>query len=312
MGPNPISTFNVSRILISICAVAYGDRMEVIMAQILLSAFADEYSHDPRLQVEVLKKHGFGYLEPRFINGKNIADLTEDEAQQLRALLDEGGISVYSIGSPLGKISVDDDMSEHLERAERCFRNARILGATRVRMFSFYLSEGKSREECRDEVLRRVGALLDLADKYGLILCHENEAKIYGEDPKHCLDLLSHFGGRLRCVFDMGNFVLDGCEPYPYGYELLCDYIDYFHIKDSLAEGAIVPAGLGQAHIKEILAAHKALGKDFVITLEPHLETFAGLNSLTGSTFVNPYKFENERVAFDEAAARTLEIVASI
>ncbi len=282
------------------------------MAQILISAFADEYSHDPLLQVQTLKSHGFKYIEPRFINGKNVADLTEDEARELRTLFDENGISVYSIGSPLGKISIEDDLDAHLVRAENCFRVANILGASRIRMFSFYLPEGKSREECRDDVLYRVGALLDLADKYNLILCHENEARIYGETPEYCLDLFRHFGGRLRCVFDMGNFVLDGCRPYPHGYELLCEYIDYFHIKDSLPERAIVPPGLGKACIAEILAAHKARGNDFVITLEPHLETFAGLNSLVGSTFENPYKFDNEQVAFDEAANRLIKIVSAI
>ena len=117
------------------------------MAKLILSAFADEYSHNGDEQASVLASLGYTYLEPRFIGDKNIADLTEKEAKDLKATLDAAGISVYSIGSPLGKINLADDFDAHLLQAENCFRVANILGATRVRMFSFYLPEGKTREE---------------------------------------------------------------------------------------------------------------------------------------------------------------------
>ncbi|MBQ8371496.1 MAG: sugar phosphate isomerase/epimerase [Clostridia bacterium] len=282
------------------------------MGRIIFSAFSDEYSRDVCRQTEALRTLGFTHMEPRFIGEKNIADLTEEEARELRRVLDEAGISVSAIGSPIGKISIEDDFEAHLALAERTFRTANILGAKNIRMFSFYFPKDMTREQCRDAVIERIGALLDLADRYGVTLCHENEAKIYGETPEYCLDLLRHFGGRLRCVFDMGNFVLDGCEPYPHAYELLSDYIEYFHIKDSLPEGAIVPPGLGKASIREILAAHKARGGDFIITLEPHLQLFSGLNALTDSRFENPYKFETQEEAFIEAARLIKDIVNSI
>ena len=282
------------------------------MARIILSAFADEYSADFSAQLGALKRHGIGYIEPRFIGERNVADLSESEARVIRAEMDAAGICAYSVGSPIGKISLDDPMEPHLLRAENCFRVAQILGASRARVFSFYIPEGKSRSECAPEVFARMEQLLDLADKYGITLCHENEAGIFGESPESCLELLSAFRGRLRAVFDMGNFVLDGCEPYPQGYGLLKDYIDYFHIKDSLAAGAIVPAGLGEARIEEILSEHLSEGEDFVVTLEPHLETFSGLNALVGKSFDNPYKFESPESAFDEAAERIKRIISSL
>ncbi len=282
------------------------------MARIILSAFADEYSHDIAEQIEALHAYNFTHLEPRFISGRNISTYTVEEAKELRVMLDEAGISVYSIGSPLGKISLTDDFAPHLALTEQVCRIAQILGATRIRMFSFYLPKGKSHEECREEVLDRLDQMLDVADRYNITLCHENEARIYGEQAEDCLDLLNYFGGRLKCVFDMGNFVLDGCEPYPHAYSLLKDYIDYFHIKDSLPEGAIVPPGLGKAHIREILREHLARGRDFVITLEPHLQLFNGVNALANVRFDNPYKFENEKQAFTEAQERLIAIVEDI
>jgi len=126
------------------------------MAKIILSAFADEYSHNLAEQIEALKAYGFTHLEPRFISGRNISTYTDEEARALRKALDGNGISVYSLGSPLGKISLDDDFAPHLDLTERVCKIANILGASRIRMFSFYLPEGKTREQCRPEVLERL------------------------------------------------------------------------------------------------------------------------------------------------------------
>lgn len=283
------------------------------MSKILISAFADEYDHDPRLQADFLGKRGVPYIEPRFINGTNIADLSEGDTKAYTALLAERGVRAFSIGSPLGKINLADDFDAHLELAKKCFTNANIMGAANIRMFSFYLRDGQSRDEARGEVIDKLGRLIDLADSYALTLCHENEAKIYGESPERCLDILNAFGGRLKAVFDMGNFVLDGHKPFPDGYGLLRDYIQYFHIKDSMSVGAIVPPGCGEARIADIIAAHKAYSSsDIVVTLEPHLETFDGLNKLVGKTFDNPYKFESAKAAFETALDKLEAILSDI
>ena len=283
------------------------------MSKIFISAFADEYDHDPRLQADFLGKRGVPYIEPRFINGTNIADLAESDTKAYTALLKEHGVRAFAIGSPLGKINLADDFDAHLELAKKCFNNANIMGAKNIRMFSFYLRDGQSRDDARGEVIDKLGCLIDLADSYGLTLCHENEANIYGESPDRCLDILNSFGGRLKAVFDMGNFVLDGYKPFPDGYQLLRDYIQYFHIKDSMSIGAIVPPGCGEAHIADILTAHKAYtNSDIIVTLEPHLETFDGLNKLVGKTFENPYKFESAKVAFESALDKLESIVESI
>ena len=213
-----------------------------------------------------------------------------------------------SIGSPLGKINLADDFCAHLEKAKRTFETANILDTQNVRMFSFYLHEGKSRQECRGEVLDKLGRMIDLAKKFDVILCHENEAEIYGESPDMCLDILDAFHGDLKCVFDMGNFVLGGFNPYTEAYPKLKNYIQYFHIKDALAAGAVVPPGCGEGHIQEILDSYlKDFDRDVMITLEPHLQTFDGLNALVGRSFDNPYKDETQEAAFLDALKRIRE-----
>lgn len=276
------------------------------MANWIISAFADEHSPDLAGQIKALQELGVPNVELRFLDGKNVADLTAREAKQAKQLLSSSGIGVSALGSPLGKINLADDFDAHLEKARNVFEIAGILETDKIRMFSFYLHAGKTRAQCRSEVIDKLGAMLDLADRFGVRLCHENEAAIYGETPEQCLDLLEAFGGKLRAVFDMGNFVLEGCKPWPDGYQLLKNYIEYFHIKDALAAGAIVPAGCGEACIGEILHAHKnEFGRDVLLSIEPHLQTFDGLNQLVGKSFDNPYKFPTAQIAFAEAVQRT-------
>ena len=272
------------------------------MAELIMSAFADEYCDSFLGQVKAMKEFGIGYIEARFVDKKNISTLTDSEVLAAKKILDENGVKISSIGSPLGKINLNDDFDSHLALTKRVYEIAKMLEARLVRIFSFYLPEGKTREECRAAVIERLDKMLDLAEEYGVTLCHENEAEIYGESPEYCLDLLKHFGGRLKAVFDMGNFVLGGFKPYPEAYEMLLPYIEYFHIKDSLYAGAIVPPGKGEAQIKEVLDDYRKRGsKDTFITLEPHLETFSGLHTLVGRSFENPYKFNSTEESFGVA-----------
>ncbi len=279
------------------------------MGDIILSAFSDEYAVDFEEQLKGMQSLGIKYIELRLINGKSISVLKNDEVKAVKAMLDRYGIGVSAIGSPLGKIKLDEDIDAHMELARHVFEIATILGAKYVRMFSFYAPDGRDIHVMRDEVFCALGRMVEIAREYKITLCHENEAEIYGNTPEYCKEIIDHFGGEMKCVFDMGNFVLENVDPYPEAFELLKNDIAYLHIKDALFEGAVVPPGKGNAKIKEILTAHKSFAKtDFFVTLEPHLQTFSGLNALVGRSFENPYKYEDEKTAFTDALTKLKEL----
>lgn len=281
------------------------------MTNILLSAFSDEYATSFEEQLIGMRDFGIRYIELRHADGINVSCMTSEQVAQAKTLLDRYGIAVSAIGSPLGKIKLDGDLDAHLETAKTVFEAARTLGARYVRVFSFYAPDGKRITDMRDEVFSAMEKLLCLAREYGVTLCHENEALIYGDVPARCRELLDHFGGELKCVFDMGNFVLEGVTPYPDAYELLKKDIAYFHIKDALAAGAIVPPGAGEASIKEILSAHvQDTDADFFVSLEPHLQLFDGKNALVGRAFDNPYQYADAKEAFADAVNKFLELTA--
>ena len=279
------------------------------MSNIILSAFSDEYAVPFEEQLSAMKRFGIGHIELRQADGKNVAALSADEVKEIRAKLEYYRISVSAIGSPFGKIALDGDMDGHMDTLRRLLTTANEVGAKYLRMFSFYAPEGKKITDFRGEVLNVLERAVLIAREYGVTLCHENEALIYGDIPERCREIADHFGSELKVVFDMGNFVLEGVEPIS-AYKLLREHIAYFHIKDALTAGAIVPPGCGEAKIAEILSAHKEYAKDdFFISLEPHLQLFSGLNSLVGRSFDNPYKYENTQSAFSDAVIKLRELI---
>ena len=280
-----------------------------MMVNLKLSAFSDEYADGFTEQLEGMRRFGIGHIELRHADKKNVSVLTASEVAEIKQKTDFFGVGVSAIGSPLGKITLDGDMDAHLETARRVFETANVLDAKYVRMFSFYAPDGKEITAMRGEALNALEKLVLLARSHGVTLCHENEAKIYGDTPARCRELIDHFGGELKCVFDMGHFVLENVEPYA-AYELLQKDIAYFHVKDAFSAGAIVPPGKGEAKIAEILSAHrKYAAEDFFVSLEPHLQLFSGLNALVGRAFENPYQYTDAQSAFADAVAKFKELI---
>ena len=281
--------------------------------KLILSAFADEYADSLLEQCQALNRFGINFLEIRGVDGKNVSTLTKSEVLDAKAKLDDYNVKVSAIGSPIGKIKLDGDIDAHLEVAKNVFETANVFGAKNIRFFSFYLPDGKSREDCRNQVFDTLFKIVNLADDFGVTLCHENEALIYGESPENCLDILSNFNGKIKCVFDMGNFVLDGFNPVK-AYALLKDYVEYFHIKDALYKGAIVPAGKGEAEIKTILDDYIATFVSSVqdesnvvvsIVAKQYTSTTLTLNLTTG------YAYETSRTAIADDTVVTISSLST-
>lgn len=285
------------------------------MATFYLSAFADEAGGGIKEQIEALKAHGMTHLEPRGLGEGNISLYTEEQAIELKKILDESNIEISAIGSHYGKIKITDDFEEHFENFKNCVKVAKILGTKRIRMFSFYFSENEKYEDYKDEVFRRIELMCNYALDNGIYCCHENEKGIYGDNEERCFELLSHFKGKLKGVFDPANFIQCGVKILP-AFDLLKEYIDYLHIKDCVySDGSIRPAGLGDGEIVELLKRFNEIkNADTFLTLEPHLKVFDGLKELeeeggTADKLKNDFTYKTNREAFDVAANALKECI---
>ena len=133
------------------------------MEKFRLCAFADEADKMISGQIEALKGNSMNLIELRGIDGKNVADLTADEARELKKRLDSEGIAVWSIGSPIGKVDITSPAQDELDRFKRVLETANICGAGNIRMFSFYKTDSST--ACFDEICRRLGVCRRVGDR---------------------------------------------------------------------------------------------------------------------------------------------------
>lgn len=250
------------------------------MLHYTISGFADEISPDTTEQFKALNRLSIEYFEPRGIDGKNISELNDEEAYALKKKMDKYGIKVSSVGSPIGKIGIEDDFEKHTELLVRVIKTAKILECRFIRIFSFFIQDGDY-EKHRPEVMGRMKEMTALAEREGIILLHENEKGIYGDIPERCSDILETVNSdNLKAVFDPANFVQCGVVTYPHAFDIMKKHIAYMHIKDALNNGTVVPSGYGEGHVAEILAELDHMNYMGFLSLEPHLGTFEGLEKL--------------------------------
>ena len=261
---------------------------------IRLCAFADEAGSSLQAQIDALHRNGISLLEIRTVDSVNIGEMTLERAEEVAAILKENGIRVWSLGSPMGKVSLNEgfDFNEYLVKVEHMCKLTNIFGADKIRMFSFFDAYDK-----KEQVFAYLQKMVDVADRYGVKLCHENEKSIYGDTLERVQELMANVPG-LKFVYDPANYIQCG-EDAAVTLPTLHSKMEYFHIKDVIAETEeLVPAGVGDGNIPKLV---EMIEGDQVLTLEPHLAIFDGYATIDNEEMKNRFHFENNDEAFDYA-----------
>ena len=264
-----------------------------------LCAFADEASNELQGQIDALKRNNIGLLEIRGVDGQNIKEISYEKIKEIKKTLDENDIKVWSIGSPVGKYNTDDNFERQLDEFKRLCEYAEILEAKRIRMFSFFSKN-------QDEVFKNLEAFCNACPD-SVIMCHENEKGIFGDDIEGCLKIYQNFD-RIKMVFDPANFIQCGVNTLE-AWEKLHKYVDYMHIKDALEDKRVVRAGYGIGNIERLVSMYQKMGGE-VLTLEPHLMEFAGLKELeNGESIQDIPVYPDNNTAFDAGANALKDIL---
>ena len=238
-----------------------------------LTGFADEISPSLLEQLLVLQEEGVKYLEFRSVDQTNVGDLSNDQVREVKKMLDDYGIGVSAIGSPIGKSPINEDFAPCVEKAKRVIDIAHTLDARYIRMFSFFIPEGEAPATYHAEVIDRLGRLTELLAGTDLVFVHENDRGLYGDIGERCLDILQAVDSdQFRACFDPGNAVMLGANRGYADYQLVKDYLVYFHVKDAVYSlQQFVPVGEGDGELENILtdlANNKWQG---FLSVEPHL-----------------------------------------
>ena len=287
---------------------------------IVLSAFADEAANSKTAieQLSVLAALGLSYYSPRFVDVvgagkvKHVTELDDDELTRLKKLNADYGMHVASIGSRLGKVKlldIDDgshnkfvpDRQYHETDVAMTIRAALALDAKLIRGFSFYHPKGEVPEKYVQQAADRLGPIVDLCARSGLVFALEVEANLVGQNGR-MLAAIADLVGRsnLVCIFDGGNISSQNLSPLDClaEYRAMRDHLGWIHIKDYHVDpnlkwtGVVdeerlknfVPCDIGDSghelilrdlrdHLPKLNARMKSLGAPGVfLELEPHLK----------------------------------------
>ncbi len=253
--------------------------------KVWISGFADEIDPNLDAQIPVVKALGMEYICLRAADGKGVAEYTLEEFREnVLPRLQREGVKLSSLGSPIGKINIDDEdaFARQLAQLETLCQICKTADCKYIRMFSFWMPAGKGPAVYKDVVIQKLHKFIAIAEKYQVILIHENEKNIYGDTAARCKELFDALGSPwFKAAFDFANFVQCGEDPEAC-WNLLKEHVAYIHIKDAIyGKGENVACGTGDGKIAQIL--EQAIchdGYEGFLTLEPHLVLFDTLQSL--------------------------------
>ena len=255
-----------------------------------LAAITDEFSPDLEVALDAMAAAGVAGAELRLIGDRNIIELSDAEARDVRRAVEARGMQVVSIASPLLKCVLEDGppIDERLQQdvfgskytaadqprlAERAFALARGTGARIVRVFSYWRTTAPA--ACEERVVDALRALADEAARHDLVVGLENEHACNvgtGAEAARVLARLEH--PALQLVWDPANALVLGDEPYPAGYEQLPrGRVGHVHAKDCVVRGFVPEWGpIGEMDVdwRGQIRALRRDGFDGWISLETH------------------------------------------
>jgi 3-dehydroshikimate dehydratase len=221
------------------------------------SALGSELAPDLETQLAILETENLRFIEIGTIDGKDVLDLSDAEMDKVQALLQERGIGVSAFASSIGKIPITAHFEPHLKRFERALEVGDWLGTSYIRIFGFVAPDNAGVEvvynDYRAEVARRLTALAEASQPYGLILLMENAPGTFADTGEHCADLIDEVGSpNLRSLFNPANFVKVGDDPLEV-FPFLREQVNLLHLQDAGDNGEFTLIGAGRGKIKEVL-----------------------------------------------------------
>jgi len=255
-----------------------------------IAAITDEFSFDLDTALDAMAQIGMTGAELRLIGDRNIIDFKDDEIARVRERVEQRGMGVLSIASPVLKCVLPDapsidarfqqdvfgsayTIADQPRLSERAFEIAQQTGAKIIRVFSYWRTTAP--EQCFDRIVAALRELADRASDRGLIIGLENEHACNiatGVEAGRVLKACDH--PALKSIWDPANASILGEVPFPGGYDALPhDRIVHVHAKDCHVQGGKATWGpLGEMGIdwRGQIAALKRDGYTGAISLETH------------------------------------------
>jgi sugar phosphate isomerase/epimerase len=258
--------------------------------RVILSGFADESANHKTAteQFVAFAALGLQYYSIRFVDAgqgiKNVMKLTLPEIQKVRQLQDEYGLNVSSIGSPVGKIKLEDvedgtknvfvPFKKYLAGdVQKACELAHAFETKLIRGFSFYHPKGSDARKYLPQVVDQLGQIAEACHRSDLTFGLEVEANLVGSEGHILAEIYQQVNHpAMMLIFDAGNLLTQGYSTADVfdQYLAMKPGLGWIHVKDyrnlqPVTKGGhvdedklanFVPADQGDA-------AHEAIFRDF-------------------------------------------------
>lgn len=246
-----------------------------------VGVIGDEVSQDFQTVVNVVKEFNLASIEIRSVWDKPPQELTDQDINEMKRILDGTGIEIIGIASPFFKCDIDNskERSEHIDILRKCVKLAKTFDAKLIRTFVFWKPDDIA--GCWDEIIRSYDEPVRIAEGEGVVLGMENEystslaTAALTERFIHEID-----SPNVRAIWDPANeaYALhdgEGETPYPNAYNRLKPLMAHAHLKDAdenreTGEMESVPVGDGVIDWEGQLQAFVNDGYEGHLCLETH------------------------------------------
>ncbi len=215
-----------------------------------ITGFADEAPASRTIEDQALVASALGmrWITLRFAAAgrgvRNVCRMSGAEIRRIRRVLDDAGLSVSSIGSPVGKVAlrrgggggryVSPGLYLRTE-VEAAVRRAHAFECRLIRGFSFYPPRDVSPDACLEEAVERIGAIVERFESEGVVLGLEVEANLVGRTGRLIAEICGRIDSNHLCaVFDGGNLAALGMREKQVfeEYRAMRPWLGWIHVKD--------------------------------------------------------------------------------
>jgi sugar phosphate isomerase/epimerase len=245
------------------------------------------------------KEFGIRQVELRHADGRYCFTHEPEKLQQIHALLNEHGIRVAILSTPILKCTLpgfpptpeaagalkaahrdfpipeEQQVSQQMDFLRKAIAAARILETDKIRIFSYW--RVLDREKARPRIIEGLSRVTEVAEKEKIRLCIENEPACNLASCAEMASVLRELSSPyLGMNWDADNGLSVGEPPYPEGFNLLDkSRIWHMHVKDSrrnpeTGRWQVCAVGDGVIPWVDILNAMGKAGYSGALSMETH------------------------------------------
>ena len=254
-----------------------------------LGIITDEITQEFEQALDFISHYSLQYCELRDLWKKNIMNLSKDELQRAKDLIEKHQLRVSDIGSPIMKYNLPEMPAREEKRdtfranfteqdterlLDQSFELAKFFGIRKVRIFAYW--RVKDPEKAYPHVRDRLAKAAEIAGRADMLLVLENEHECNIGTGQELGRVLKEINSpHLKGNWDPGNAVMLGEVPYPGGYEHVRGLFAHVHVKDVRKDPATgklqwAPVGGGFVDWKGQFRALRKDGYEGTMSLETH------------------------------------------